>query len=76
MTPIETFNTNKITSNKLSDQVKQLLHEKGFSFLFNWSDYQYFKEQSKSAFNKALHIAELFIQDNADNNSDFSEYVF
>ena len=74
MTPIETFNTNKITSNKLSDQVKQLLHEKGFSFLFNWSDYAYYKAQVKKAFNKSQAIAELFIQDN-NQKSDFNEYV-
>lgn len=74
MTHITTFNSHKNT-NKLSDQVKNILQEKGFSFLFNWSDYQYFKDQAKSAFNKAQAIADLFIQDNPQ-NSDFSEYVF
>jgi hypothetical protein len=74
MTHSTTFNSNKST--KLSDQVNYILHEKGFSFLFNWSDYQYFKEQAKTAFNKAFEIADLFIQNNEGQNSDFSEYVF
>lgn len=74
MTHSTTFNNHKNT-NKLSDQVKKILQEKGFSFLFNWADYQYFKDQAKSAFNKAQAIAELFIQDNPQ-TSDFNEYVF
>lgn len=65
----------KITTNYLSYQVRQELRERGYSFLFNWSDYAYFKSQAKNAFNKAVAIAELFIQDtNAE--SDFNEYIF
>ncbi len=75
MTPIQS-NSHKNTSFKLSEQVKETLHAKGFSFLFNYNDYKYYKAQVKKAFNKAQAIADLFIQDNNTNESDFSEYVF
>ena len=75
MTPIQS-NSHKNTSFKLSDQVKETLHAKGYSFLFNYNDYKYYKSQVKKAFNKAQAIADLFIQENNTNESDFSEYVF
>ena len=75
MTPIQS-NSHKNTSFKLSEQVKETLHAKGFSFLFNYNDYKYYKGQVKKAFNKAQAIADLFIQENNTNESDFSEYVF
>jgi hypothetical protein len=74
MTPILS-NSHKNTAFKLSEQVKATLHEKGYSFLFNYSDYTYYKAQAKKAFNKAQAIADLFIQEN-NTNSDFSEYVY
>mgnify|MGYP003607302490 CR=1 FL=1 len=61
---------------KLSTQVNNILHEKGFSFLFNYNDYKYFKSQVSNAFNKAIAIAEMFIEYNGDNNNDFNDYVF
>jgi len=61
---------------KLSTQVKSILHEKGLSKVFNYTDYEYFKKQCKNAWNKAQAIAELFIQDNQNTNSDFNDYVF
>ena len=67
--------TAKNTTNSVSYQVRQILLEKGFSFLFNWSDYAYYKSQAKNAFNKAQTIADLFIQD-TEAESDFNEYVF
>lgn len=67
--------SHKNTSFKLSEQVKTILNEKGFSFLFNYSDYAYYKAQAKKAFNKAQEIAEYFIQEN-NAKSDFDEYVF
>lgn len=76
MTPYPTFNSDKSKAFKLSEQVKNILHEKGFSFLFNYSDFAYYKGQAKKAFNKAQAIAELFIQDNSQAENDFSEYVF
>lgn len=68
-----------LSSNKnslLSEQVKQILNEKGFSFSFNWRDYQYFKAKAKNAFNKAVAIAEMFIEENGTDNGDFNQYVF
>ncbi|GAB3708663.1 hypothetical protein [Flavobacterium koreense] len=61
---------------KLSTQVKSILHEKGLSKVFNYTDYEYFKKQCTNAWNKAQAIAELFIQDNQNTNSDFNDYVF
>jgi len=66
----------KNTSFLLSDQVKKILHEKGLSFLFNWSDYTYFKNQASNAWNKAQAIAEMFLQENTNQQSDFSQYIF
>lgn len=60
----------------LSTQVKTKLHEKGFSFLFNFEDYNYYKAKTKNSFNKAVAIAELFIQENVQSKSDFNEYIF
>ena len=60
----------------LSTQVKNILHEKGLSFLFTYQDYTYFKSQVNSTFNKAQEIANLFIQYHEPTENDFSEYVF
>ena len=68
-------NISRKNTNLLSYQVRQILTEKGYSFLFNWDDYQYFKSLAKSAFNKANTIAELFIQE-TNTKSDFDEYVY
>lgn len=76
MTRIQS-NSRKNTAFKLSNQVKKTLQEKGYSAIFNYQDYKYYKTQAKEAFNKAQAIAELFIQDNFSNNtSDFNEYIF
>lgn len=61
---------------KLSTQVKNILHEKGVSFLFNYNDYKYFKAQISTAFNKAQVIAEMFIEYHEPTQNDFSDYVF
>ena len=66
----------KCNAFKLSTQVKTILHEKGLSKIFNYSDYKYFKAQCKNAFHKAQAIAEKFIEENNPVNSDFDEYVF
>lgn len=60
---------------KLSEQVKKILSEKGFSFLFNFQDYKFFKHQAKDDFNPALKIADLFISD-SNQESDFNQYIF
>jgi hypothetical protein len=71
-----TSTENKSNAYKLSVQVKKLLHEKGFSFLFNYQDYKYYKAQAKKAFNKAQAITELFIEENINVKSDFDEYIY
>jgi hypothetical protein len=68
-----TFHAKSTNSTPLSAQVRQILNEKGFSFLFNWDDYAHYRTEAKNAFNKALAIAELFIQ-NTDCNSDLYDY--
>lgn len=61
----------------LSEQVKTRLQEKGLSKVFNYPDYQYFKNQVREAFNKSYAIAELFISENKEaNESDFNDYIF
>jgi hypothetical protein len=61
----------------LSEQVKTILQEKGFLKVFNYNDYNYFKNSVKDAFNKAYTIAELFITENQqENNSDLNDYIF
>ena len=60
---------------KLSEQVKKILTEKGFSFLFNFQDYKYFKQKAKGDFNPALKIADLFMNE-TDQESDFNQYIF
>lgn len=66
----------KNTPLKLSEQVQNILTEKGFSFLFNWNDYNHFKKQVATAWNKANAIAELFLEECGNQNSDFSQYIF
>lgn len=61
---------------KLSEQVKNILHQKGFSFLFNYNDYKYFKKQVNASFDKANAIVNLFLEYHGENNSDFNDYVF
>lgn len=61
----------------LSEQVKKILQEKGYLKVFNYSDYNHYKDQVKEAFNKAVAIADLFISENKEtNNSDFNDYIF
>ena len=59
----------------LSNQVKAILHKKGLSKVFNYADYNYFKEQCKDAFNKAQDIAYKFTEEHHQ-QSDLNEYVF
>lgn len=61
---------------KLSDKVYQILKEKGFSKLFNWSDYLFFKKESIDKINRAQWIAEQFISWNSHELSDFADYEF
>lgn len=68
--------TDKSTSIKLSVQVKQILIDRGLSKIFNYDDYHFFKRQCVNCFDKAHAIAELFINENAEVESDYSEYIF
>lgn len=68
-------NDNYNHKSTLSRQVRKILHEKGFSFLFNFQDYRRYKNQSRNAFNKAYSIADKFLS-NAEGKSDYSNYIF
>jgi len=68
-------NSHKNNAFKLSNQVKNILHAKGLSKVFNYSDYSYFKTQAKNAFNKAQTIADKFIQEHQ-TESEFNDYIF
>ena len=61
---------------KLSDKVYQILCEKGFSKLFSWDDYRYFKKETVGQPKQAEKIAELFIFWNSHEISDFADYEF
>ncbi len=60
----------------LSDKVYQILKDKGFSKLFNYEDYNFFKKECRNAQNQAEAIAEKFIFWNSHENSDFADYDF
>jgi len=60
----------------LSEQVKTILRKEGFSSIFNYEDYKFFKEQCKNAFNKAQAIAEMFQAEAEPQQNDFQEYIF
>lgn len=76
MTIANTIKTAKNTTLQLDIQVKEILHEKGQSKIFNETDYNYFKRKVKTAFNKAQAITDLFIQDNSNVTSDYHDYIF
>lgn len=71
-TQISEYKYNPYTT---SSEVKTILHGKGYSHLFNWNDFEEFKRRTKKAFNQAVKIADLFLE-NADTPSDFAEYTF
>ncbi len=60
---------------KLSDKVYQELQSQGFSKLFNWEDYNYFKKMTINKFNQVEAIVNLFIF-YASDESDFADYEF
>lgn len=69
-------NKSKINPFLLSEQVKNILKNKGFTSIFNYSDYEFFKEECKEAFNKAFAIAQRFIDDAQPNQNDLNDYIF
>ena len=69
-------NIRKIHPFLLSEQVKKILRYKGFTSIFNYSDYEYFKTECADAFNKALAIADRFILDAETTQNDLNDYIF
>jgi hypothetical protein len=69
-------NSNKSNPFLLSNQVKTILRKQGFSSIFNYNDYTFFKDQCKSAFNKAQAIADKFKAEAEPHENDFQEYIF
>jgi len=69
-------NTRKFNPFLLSEQVKNILKSKGFTSIFNYTDYEYFKEDCKEAFNKALAIAQRFMDDAEPTQNDLNDYIF
>ena len=61
---------------KLSDKVYQILSEKGFSKLFSWDEYVYFRKETAGQPEQAEKIVELFIFWNSHEVSDFADYEF
>ena len=62
----------------ISDKVYEELKKEGFSKLFNWVDYNYFKKQVKTegkSENIVSAIVELFKFYNSE-TSDFADYEF
>lgn len=68
-----TFTAVQNKSTKTSQQVQEILFKNGYSHLFNYNDYLFFKKQCKNEFNPALSIAKMFI-DYHDVPSDYAEY--
>lgn len=60
---------------KTSVQVKEILSKNGYSHLFNFNDYHFFKKQCKNEFSQALAIAQKFIE-YYDCQSDYEEYIY
>lgn len=48
--------SHKNNAYKLSEQVKNILQEKGFSAVFNYNDFLHFKKQVKNAFNQLSEL--------------------
>lgn len=60
----------------ISEKVKRILFKRGYSHIFNYPDYQYFKSMAAEvpAIERAHYIADLFIE-NTSEKSDFDQYV-
>nr|WP_317631397.1 hypothetical protein [uncultured Flavobacterium sp.] len=71
-----TFNQVQFNELKLSEQVEKILFDFGYSHIFNLADFKQFKKVCKDEFNQAYAIARLFIQENDDQVSDYSEYIY
>lgn len=63
----------KNTTNSLSTQVKLILAMKGYSHIFNKTDFQYHKRNTKGTFWQAGAIANDMMLENSQ-NSDYAIY--
>ncbi len=59
----------------LSSKVIEILSQKGYSHIFNWSEYNEYKKNTCGRIFQASAIADLFISNSCE-ISDFEEYVF
>jgi hypothetical protein len=66
----------KNTTLSLKQRVKKILYLKGYSYLFNSTDFKYYVPIYKNEFNPALEIAKKFIEDNPYQVSDFNNYIY
>ncbi|MFC7345958.1 hypothetical protein ACFQO9_04405 [Chryseobacterium zhengzhouense] len=69
MTIIDHKNTN------LSNKVQETLFIKGYSHIFNWVEYLFYKNQTADKIFRAEAIADLFIQNTCE-ISDYADYEF
>ncbi|MEI7486753.1 MAG: hypothetical protein WCJ72_04990 [Chryseobacterium sp.] len=53
--------------------MQQSLYYRGYSQIFNWEDYHYYKEITRDEIFRAESITELFIKDTCE-LSDYAEY--
>lgn len=60
----------------ISEKVKRILFKRGYSHIFNYPDYKYFKSLASGtpAPELANYIADLFIE-NTSEKSDFESYI-
>lgn len=70
------IHTSKSNPFLLSNKVKSILEKKGYTSIFNFTDYKVFKNQCRMAFNKSQAIAKKFIEEAEPNNNDYNEYLF
>lgn len=68
-----TFTAVTSKTTKTSQQVQEILFKNGYSHLFSWNDYKYFKKQCKNEFNRALKIAQMFVEYH-ETSSDYTDY--
>lgn len=74
--PKSQYKSSKKKLFNLSEQVKKILYERGYSHIFNYADYKDFKKLSRNTLNiyRANSIAEMFIE-NTNENSDLNQYL-
>lgn len=65
----------KVNPFLLSEQVKAILQSKGYTSIFNFTDYKVFKNDCRMAFKKANAIANKFIEEAHPQTNDFNQYI-